>query len=203
MGDDVAGTQQVGDFVEVWRVVANVHHQRQIAVLFLNGFGAFQRGNAVFPHHAAAHACFQADDKIRMALYRLFHRIGVDVGHIGQFVLGNQPDAGDVQQGKHLGGGFADNVVKVVHVICPGAARVHYGSDTGGNAHAVWLVVVNRGVRVAVDVGVNPARADVSVTVQFNGTVCGIGDVANRRDLPVLNGDIGQGIVGEARTAQE
>lgn len=138
-----------------------------------------------------------------MAFHRLFHRVGVNIGHIGQLVLGDQPHAGDVQQGKHLGGGFAGDGVEIVHVVGPGAARVHHGGDAGGNAHAVRLVVVNRGVRVAVDVGVNPARADEHITVKLNRFAGGSVNVACRGDLPVLNGDIGQGIVGEARTAQE
>ena len=180
-----------------------MHHQRQVAVLFLNRFRARQRGDAVFTDHAAAHARLQANDKIRVALHRLLHRVGVNIRHIGQLVLGDQPHAGDVQQGKHLGGGFAGDGVKIVHVVGAGTARVHHGGDAGGNAHAVRLVVVNWGVRVAVDVGVNPARADEHVTVKLNRFAGGSVNVACRGNLPVLNGDIGQGIVGEARTAQE
>ena len=138
-----------------------------------------------------------------MAFHRLFHRVGVNIGHVGQLVLGNQPHAGDVQQGKHLGGCFAGDGVKIIHVVGPGTARVHHGGDAGGNAHAVRLVVVNWGVRVAVDVGVNPARADEHDTVKLNRFTSGSVNLACRGDLPVLNGDIGQGIVGEARTAQE
>ena len=138
-----------------------------------------------------------------MALHRLLHRVGVDIRHVGQFVLGNQPHAGDVQQGKYLGRGFTGDFVEIVHVVGTGTARVHHGGDAGGNAHAVRLVVVNRGVRVAVNVGVNPACADEHVAVQLNRFMRGGVNLAQRRDLPVLNGDIGQGIVGKARTAQE
>ena len=203
VGDDVAGTEQFGDFVEVRRVVADVHHQRQIAVLALDGFRALQRRNAVFTDHAAAHARFQADDKIRVAFYCLLHGIGINIRHIGQFVLGNQPDAGDVQQGKHLGGGLAGNFIEIIHVICPGTAGIHHGGDARGNTYAVRLVVINRRVRVAVDVRVNPACADEHITVQLNRFTGGSVNVAQRSDFPVLNGDIGQGIVGEARAAQE
>ena len=203
VGDDVARAQQLGNFVEVRRVVANVHHQRQVAVLFLNGFGARQRRDAVVTDHAAAHARLQADDKIRVARHRLLHRVGVNIGHVGQLVLGNQPHAGDVQQGKDLGGGLAGNRVEIVHVVGPGAARVHHGGHAGGNADAVRLVVVNRGVRVAVYVGVNPACADEHVAVKLHRLAGGSVNVARRGNFPVLNGDIGQGIVGEARTAQE
>ncbi|OMP12564.1 biorientation of chromosomes in cell division protein 1-like protein [Corchorus olitorius] len=127
-----------------------------------------------------------------MAFHRLFHRVGVNIGHVGQLVLGNQPHAGDVQQGKDLGGGLAGNRVEIVHVVGPGAARVHHGGHAGGNAHAVRLVVVNRGVRVAVYVGVNPACADEHVTVKLHRFAGGSVYVARRGDLPVLNGDIAQ-----------
>ena len=98
VGNDVAATQQLGNFIEVRRIIADVYHQRQIAVFLLHSLGARQRRNAVFPHHAAAHPRLQADDKVGMALHRLLHRLGVDIGQIGQFVLGNQPDAGDIEQ---------------------------------------------------------------------------------------------------------
>ncbi len=51
--------------------------------------------------------------------------------------------------------------------------------------------------------GLTPARGDEVAPVHANGGGGGWGVAPNRRDLPVLNGDIGQGIVGEARTAQE
>ena len=53
------------------------------------------------------------------------------------------------------------------------------------------------------NVGINPARADVVVAVQLDGFVRGRANLAQRRDFPVLDGDISEGIVDEARTAQE
>jgi len=138
VGDDVARAEQFSDFVEVWRVITNVYHQRQVAVLFLDSFRTFQWRNAILTDHAAAHARFQANDKIRVTFNRLFHRIGVDVSQISQLVLRNQSNAGDVQQSVNLGCRFAGDGVKIVHVIRPGTARIHHGGDTSGNAHAVW-----------------------------------------------------------------
>ena len=144
MGDDVASAQQFGDFIEVRRVVANVHHQRQVAVFLLDGFSALQRRNAVFADHAAAHARFQADDKVRVARHRLLHRFRIDIGHIGQFVLGNQPHAGDVEQRIDVGRSFAGQLVEIVHVIRAGAARVNHGGDAGSDTDTVRFVVINR-----------------------------------------------------------
>ena len=79
-----------------------------------------------------------------MALHRLAYRIGIDVGHIGQLVLGDQPDAGDVEQRKDLGGRAAGQLIKVVDIVRAGAAGINHRGHAGSNADAVWLVVVNR-----------------------------------------------------------
>ena len=50
---------------------------------------------------------------------------------------------------------------------------------------------------------VNPASADVNLAVQLNGFTGGRANLGQRRDFPVLNGDISQGIVDEASAAQE
>ena len=180
-----------------------MHHQRQAAVFLLNCLCARQRRNAVFTHHAAAHPRLQADDKVRVAVDRLLHRLCVDIRHIGQFILGNQPDAGNVKQGINLGRGFAGQLVEVINVVRTGAARVNHGGHAGSNPHAVRLIMVNRRVRIAVNVRVNPACADVIAAVQFKGFARRRANLAKRRDFTVPDGDIGQGIVDEARTAQE
>ncbi len=180
-----------------------MHHQRQIAVFLLNGLGARQRRNAVFADDAAAHPRLQADDKIRMTLHRLLHRSGVDIGHIGQFILRNQPDAGDIEQRINFRRRVTGQLIEVIDVVGAGAAGINHGGDAGGDADAVRLIVINRRIRVAVNVGVNPAGADVAVAVQIEGVAGGRANLAQRRDFPVLDGDISQGIVDEARTAQE
>ena len=68
MGNNVAGGEQVGDFIEIRRVVADMHHQRQAAVFLLDLFGHLQRTDAVLPHHAAADARFDAENKTGQAL---------------------------------------------------------------------------------------------------------------------------------------
>ena len=180
-----------------------MHHQRQAAVFLLHRLRARQRRNAVFAHHAAAHPRLQADDKVRIAVDRLLHRLRVDIRHIGQFILGNQPDAGDVKQGINLGRGFAGQLVEIIHVVRAGAARVNHGGHAGSNPHAVRLIMVYRRARITVNVGVNPARADVTAAVQRNSFARRGANLAKRRDFTVPDGDIGQGIVDEARTAQE
>ena len=115
MGNDVTCAQALGDLIQVRRVVADVHHQRQITVLRL-------------------------------------HR---------------------------------------------------YSSDAGRNTNAIRLVVVNRGFRVAMNVGVNPACADVALTAQLDGFQRRAINVTQRRDLAVFERNIAHRIVNEARTAQE
>ena len=203
VGNDVAAAQQIGDFIEVRRIVANVHHQRQIAVFLLNRLGARQRRNAVFSHHAAAHPRLQTNDKIGMTLHRLLHRLGVNIGHIGQFILGNQPDAGDIEQGIDFRRRFTGQLIELIDIVGAGAAGINHGGDAGGDANAVRLIVIYRRIWVAVNVGVNPAGADVAVALQIDGFTGGRANLAQRPDFPVLNGDISQGIVDEARAAQE
>ena len=203
MGNDVTRAQALGDLIQVRRVVADVHHQRQVAVLFLHRFGAIQRGDAIFTDYAATHTCLQTDDKIRVAFHRLSHRISVNIGHVGQLVLGDKPNARDIQQRIHLGGSFPGQGVKIVDVIRPGTARIHHSSDASRNTDAIRLVVVNRGFRVAMNVGVNPACADVALAAQLNGFQRRAINVAQRRDLAVFERNITHRIVNEARTAQE
>ena len=121
-----------------------MHHQRQIAVFLLNGLRPLQRRNPVLANHAAAHARLQADDKIRVACDRLLHRIRVNVGHVGQFVLGDQPDAGDIEQRINVGGRCASQLIKIIDVVRTGAAGINHGSDAGGDTDAVRLVMINR-----------------------------------------------------------
>ena len=144
VGNDVACAEPFGDFVEVRRVVADMHHQRQIAVFPLDGFRPLQRRNSVLADNAAAHARLQADDKIRVACDRLLHRIRVNVGHIGQLVLGNQPDAGDIEQRINVGSRFAGQLIKVIDIVCTGAPGINHGGDAGSNTDAVRLVMINR-----------------------------------------------------------
>ncbi|CGX60157.1 Uncharacterised protein [Salmonella enterica subsp. enterica serovar Typhi] len=93
VGNDIARRQTLRYFVQIRRVIANMYHQRQVAVFLLHGFSAFQRRDAVNAYHAAAHPRLEADDKIRMAFYRLPNRISVNIGHVSQLVLGNKPNA--------------------------------------------------------------------------------------------------------------
>ncbi len=144
VGNDVAAAQQIGDFIEVRRVIADVHHQRQIVVFLLNGLGARQRRNAVFADDAAAHPRLQADDKVGMTLHRLLHRGGVDIGHIGQLILRNQPDAGDVEQRINFRRRFTGQLIEVIDVVGAGAAGIDHGGDAGGDADAIRLIVINR-----------------------------------------------------------
>ncbi len=144
VGNDVAAAQQIGDFIEVRRVIADVHHQRQIVVFLLNGLGVRQRRNAVFADDAAAHPRLQADDKVGMTLHRLLHRGGVDIGHIGQLILRNQPDAGDVEQRINFRRRFTGQLIEVIDVVGAGAAGIDHGGDAGGDADAIRLIVINR-----------------------------------------------------------
>ncbi|MNZ75581.1 hypothetical protein D3C78_940610 [compost metagenome] len=203
VGDDVARTQQIGNFIEVWRIIADMHHQRQAAILLLHLFCARQRCDAVFTDHAAAHAGFQANDKIRVALHGLLYRIRIDIGHVRQLVLSDQPDAGNIQQRENRRAGFAGDFVEIVHIVGTGTARVHDGRDASRDTDAVRLIMINRGVGVAVNVRINPARADKHFAVQLDGFVCGSVNLTQRRNFAVLNGDVSQRIVGEARAAQE
>jgi hypothetical protein len=136
-------------------------------------------------------------------VHRLLHRIRVNIGHIGQLVLGNQPDAGDIEQRINFGGGLAGQLIKVIDIVRAGAPGINHGGDAGGDTDAVRLVMINRRLRVAVNVGVNPAGADIIIAVQINGFARRRANLAQRGDFSVVDGDIGQGIVDEARTAQE
>ena len=53
------------------------------------------------------------------------------------------------------------------------------------------------------NVGVNPACADVALTAQLDGFQRRAINVAQRRDLAVFERNIAHRIVNEARTAQE
>lgn len=57
-----------------------------------------------------------------MTLHRLLHRGGVDIGHIGQLILRNQPDAGDVEQRINFRRRFTGQLIEVIDVVGAGAA---------------------------------------------------------------------------------
>ena len=79
-----------------------------------------------------------------MTLHRLLHRGGVDIGHIGQLILRNQPDAGDVEQRINFRRRFTGQLIEVIDVVGAGAAGIDHGGDAGGDADAIRLIMINR-----------------------------------------------------------
>ncbi|MNQ82121.1 hypothetical protein D3C85_971650 [compost metagenome] len=163
MGQQIPVSQQGDYLVEIRRRVAHVHHERQLAVVPLDLFSHAQGLQAVLAHHAAAHPRLDADDEGGVTPNGRLGQLRVYVGGVGQFVLAQQADAGDVEQGMDPGLAASGEALEVVHVVGPGAARVDDGGDTGLDAHLVRLILIDGGGGVAVGVTVNPAGAHMNL----------------------------------------
>lgn len=143
VGNDVVVVQQIGDFIEVWWVIVDVYYQWQIVVFLLNGFGVCQWCNVVFVYYVVVYLCFQVDDKVGMMLYCLFYCGGVDIGYIGQFILCNQFDVGDVEQCINFCCCFMGQLIEVIDVVGVGVVGIDYGGDVGGDVDVIWFIVIN------------------------------------------------------------
>ena len=203
VGDDVACGETLGDLRQIRRVIADMHHQRQTADPLLDRFGFDQRLNAVLADYAAAHARLQADDKAGQPFYGLLHRVAVDLPHIRQLALRHDAGARDIDQRVDLGGGGAGNGVKIIDMIGAGAACVDNRRDARGDADGVRLVVIDRRFRIAVDVRINPACADVAASGQiafaFRLARQAVGDGG---DFAVLQRDIHQPLIRQPCAAK-
>ncbi len=198
VGDDVARGEQIRNLVKIGRIVANVDHQRQPAALLLNRLRADQRLDTVFTHHAAADARLQAHDKIGQPGHRLLHRLAIDLPHVGQFVLGDDTGAGDVDQGINLGLRRAGQLVKVINMIGTGAARIDHRRHAVGHAYRIGFIMVDGGFGIAVNVGVDPACAEVVATRQITFLVCAALHPANGGDAAILHCDVDHLLIAES-----
>lgn len=67
-----------------------MYYQWQVVVFLLYGFSVFQWCDVVNVYYVVVYLCFEVDDKIWVVFYCLLDCIGVNIGYVSQFVLGNK-----------------------------------------------------------------------------------------------------------------
>ncbi len=101
MGDDIATGQQIGDLVQIRRVVADMHHQRQLAVSRWISL-ANTSGRVPFLPTTLLLMRLDADDKTGMVGDGPAGLVRFDVRQLRQLVLPQQADARMLRKAKTL-----------------------------------------------------------------------------------------------------
>jgi hypothetical protein len=158
VGEDVAGAEVVGDFVEGRRAEAYVDHEGE-----LDAVGQFpgphEGADAGAAGGVAVDAGFDAEDDVRVAGDDLGGEVDVAVVEVGELPGGgDEADRGEVEEGEDAdAAALGDPAAEGGEGVGAGAADVEPGGDAGAGGDGVGLDAPVGGAPVDVGVEVDQA----------------------------------------------